>query len=288
MNEYPLVSILLLSMNHEQFIKKCVDSLANQTYQNIEIIYLDNASTDNTFEIASKHIKSLSFPYKIFRNEYSEPISKNVDFLYGQSRGDFIATLSTDDWWKENNVDLKADILSKNPQAGMVYSDGFLYTDESNKKLFSQQDRTYSGNILHRILLYNFIKAPSVMLRRKVLEVVGNYDTKLDIEDWDMWIRIAEKFPILYCNQPTVFYRVSHGANISSNQPFMVKAVDQIIQKYSDKYPVEMKTVLRKNILKEATYRTNEKTVSFNWLMKNLQINIPYFKLIIKNVFNVN
>ena len=68
----------------------------------------------------------------------------------------------------------------------------------------------------------------------------------------------------------------------------MVKAVDQIIQKYSDKYPKEVKIVLRNNILKEATYRTKERTISFSWLIKNLQINIPYFKLIIKNVLNVN
>lgn len=287
MQHKPLVSILLLSMNHEDYISQCVKSIAEQTYKNIEIIYLDNASKDNTFITGKALMEQFSLPYKAFYNAESKGISENLNILINESSGQFILPLSTDDWWMPDNIQAKLTFLEENPECGMVYSDGYNYYKDGKKHLFSQNDSFFSGEILEDLLRYNFIKAPSVMLRMDVLDEVGLYDENLLIEDWDLWIRIAEKYPIGLIRNPLIYYRYGHGGNVSSKQAFIVNAVNQMIEKYKLKYPKQMKLLARKNILREANYRafTHFTVNGFAWFLTNIQLTPSYMKTIIKYIF---
>ena len=107
MSEKPLVSILLLSMNHELFIQQCIESLKDQTYKNIEVVYLDNASSDATFNLGKKLLEESGLQYKIFYNKESQSISKNLNFLLANSSGKYISPLSTDDWFAPQNIEKK-------------------------------------------------------------------------------------------------------------------------------------------------------------------------------------
>ena len=284
MKETPLVSILLLSMNHERYIEQCVNSILSQTYKNIEINYLDNASSDNTFILGKRLLQASGKPYKAFQNVHSNGISKNLNFLISKSSGGFLIIISTDDWWDRCNVEIKLKFLIENPQYGMVYGDGFFYYTNDTTSLFSEQDSLYSGQILNELLIYNFIKAPSVMLNKIAIDKIGLFDEDLLIEDWDLWIRIAEKFPIGFIKAPLVFYRYSHGGNLSSKQEFIVSAVKQMINKYSGKYPVEMRLLTKRNVLREAFYKSTKpfRIKDFFWLVKNTQLNLSYGKVLIK------
>lgn len=127
MNDNPLVSILLLSMNHELFIEQCIESLKNQTYTNIEIIYLDNASSDNTFNIGKKLLEAANIPFKLFSVKESQSISKNLNFLLDNSSGQYISPLSADDWFAPKNIEKKVNVISETNNTGAIFSNGWFY-----------------------------------------------------------------------------------------------------------------------------------------------------------------
>ena len=91
MIETPLVSIICISMNHQAFVKQSFDSIVNQTYQNMEILYVDNNSVDSTFEIAEEIFKNSDRPYRGYKREKNYNIAQNLNFLIKKAKGKYIA-----------------------------------------------------------------------------------------------------------------------------------------------------------------------------------------------------
>ena len=288
MNDNPLVSILLLSMNHEGFIEQCISSLKEQTYKNIEIIYLDNASSDNTFEIAKKALEESGISHKIFSNIESKGISKNLNFLYKNSSGEYLVTLSTDDWLIPDSIYEKVKYFLQHPEFGMVYSSCYYYFHDTGETIECPQKNKYKqGWVLSEILKYNFIRTVGSMIKREALKKVGLFDEDSLIEDWEMWIRIAEKFPIGYINKELGFYRLKNGANITSNNQFMFRGFDYIVQKYSHYKEIE---VAKKYVKVSKCYTYAAKEPSFKtllFILKNSEFDFFYFKQVIKTILGI-
>ncbi len=288
MNENPLVSILLLSMNHEPFIEQCISSLKEQTYKNIEIIYLDNASNDNTFEIASKALEESHISHKIFSNTESKGISKNLNFLYSHSRGEYLIPLSTDDWLTPDSIYEKVKYFLQHPEFGMVYSSCYYYYNNTGETVESPHKNKYKqGWVLSEILKYNFIRTVGSMIKREALKAVGLFDEESLIEDWEMWIRIAEKFSIGYVNKELGFYRLKNGSNITSNSQFMFQGFDYIVEKYSHYKEIkEAKKYVK--VSKCYTYATEKPSFqTLLFIFKNSEFDFFYFKQAVKTVFGI-
>ncbi len=288
MNDNPLVSILLLSMNHEGFIEQCISSLKEQSYKNIEVMYLDNASSDNTFEIAKKTLEESGISHKIFSNTKSKGISKNLNFLYKNSNGEYLIPLSTDDWLTPDSIYEKVKYFLQHPEFGMVYSSCYYYFHDTGETIECPQKNKYKqGWVLSEILKGNFIRSVGSIIKKGTLENVGLFDEDSLLEDWEMWIRIAEKFPIGYLNQELAFYRMKNGSNITSNENYMLNGGDYIVQKYSHYEEIE-EAKKNINISKCYTYATKEpsfKTLLF--IFKNSEFDFFYFKQVIKTILGI-
>lgn len=241
MHTPPLVSILLLSMNHELFIERCINSLKEQVYKNIEIIYLDNASSDNTFEIAKKLLEQSEIPHKIFSNKESKNISKNLNFLLDNSSGEYVAPLSTDDWFASENIEKKIAFYTSNPATGALFSNGWIY-DETNKELLLNDASSFKrGHIYKEILTHpDSIFYAGVMYKRDIFEKAGKWDETLIIEDVDMYVRIGLVANIDFIDDPLVFYRRSIQSASKNNQ-FMLEGFKQYYEKYKAKPWINMK-----------------------------------------------
>jgi glycosyltransferase involved in cell wall biosynthesis len=288
MNENPLVSILLLSMNHEPFIDQCIESLKNQTYKNIEVIYIDNASSDETFEIGKKLLEESNIPHKIFFNTESKGISKNLNFLLDNSSGLFICPLSTDDWLTSDSVEEKINYFNLYPEFGMVYNSSYYYYHDTKETFICTKKHKFKyGWVLKEILKENFISTAGCMIKRSTIEEVGYFDENSLIEDWDMWIRIAEKFPIGLVNKELAYYRMQNGANVSGNAEFMIKGYDYIINKYSRYKEIKeaKKLVTMMKIYHYATTLPSMKTLKF--ILRNYRFNYFYLKQTGKTVLGI-
>ena len=122
-----MVSILLLSWNHGKYIEQAIQSVIFQEYKDIEVIYLDNNSGDNTFDVANSLLSKSGMKYLAFRREKNFGISANYNFLYHKSNGEYICLLSGDDWFHKDNIAEKAKILNSDPDVAMVHSGGYKY-----------------------------------------------------------------------------------------------------------------------------------------------------------------
>lgn len=125
-----MVSVLLLSWNHEKYIEQSIRSILDQTYKDIEIIFLDNNSSDKTFSIALSLLERSGVEYQAFKNEKSYGIPYNQNFLLSKSAGEYVCLMSGDDWLHRSNIEEKLKVFEQHSSAGMVYSNGYKYYDE--------------------------------------------------------------------------------------------------------------------------------------------------------------
>jgi glycosyltransferase involved in cell wall biosynthesis len=288
MNEKPLVSILLLSMNHELFIEKCINSLKEQTYKNIEIIYLDNASSDNTFEIGKELLEKSNISHKIFLNKESKGISKNLNFLYGHCAGNYFIPLSSDDWLTPNSIEEKVNYFEQHPEYGMVYSSCYYYYFDTEEKIICPRKSDYKeGWVLEEILRGNFIRSVGSMIKRETIETIGLFDEDSLLEDWEMWIRIAEKYPFGFVNKELGYYGKKNGANITENYKYMLGGFEYIIDKYSHYKEIQVakKEIIDSKCYILATKEPSLKTLKF--ILKNYRFNYFYFKQIGKTILGL-
>lgn len=210
----PLVSVVVPNHNGAEFLRECIESVLNQSYKNLEIIVVDDHSSDNSIEILDSYKKKINL---IICHEYGAGAARNAGILH--STGEFIALLDSDDIWEENKIKLQIDLLEKS-NAGLVYCHSMEFTDNGSeiKKHFG----IFKGDCYKF-----FIKNPGVAIvelgcstaifRRKILLMSGNFDPKFlgAAEDWDFFRRICRFTTIDYVDQVLMRYR-RHGNNISS------------------------------------------------------------------------
>src|SRR5437660_435655 len=100
-----MVSVLLLSWNHEKYIEQSIRSLIDQTYKNIEIIFLDNNSSDKTFSTGVDLLKQSGVKYEAYQTGSNYGIPRNLNFLFAKSQGEYICLASGDDWFHKANIE---------------------------------------------------------------------------------------------------------------------------------------------------------------------------------------
>lgn len=284
----PLVSVLCLTMNHAAFVERSFQSILDQTYKNIEIIYLDNNSADNTFEIADKILSTSGVDYKKYKRDKNYGVALNVNFLVEKAVGKYVINISGDDWWEINNLEEKINFLEQQPQYGMVYSSFYKYYYNTGKCIINPDKKwCISGNIFDSLLVANFVSGIGTVIRKEVIDDVGNYDENALLEDWDLWIRIAQKYSIGYINKELVYYGQHGKGNITSNLQYMDEGYKYIFEKYKQygKVSQAKKRIALNRIYLAATHKPSFKSLAF--ILKNFQLKTDYFKQLLKCVLGI-
>lgn len=259
MENRPLVSILLLSMNHKLFIEQCMSSLVSQTYKNIEVVYLDNASSDGTYEKGIALLAQSGLSFKAYSNRESQTISKNLNFLFDHSSGEFVSPLSTDDWFEPTNIQKKVNYFLANPDVGALFSNGWIYLDDLKQTTLNDSSSFRKGYIFKEVLTQaDCIFYVGVIYRRAIIERVGKWDENLLVEDTDMYIRIGSVAKIDYLQEPLVYYRRT-STSASRNKKFMLKGCTQYYEKYKDVEWIDMKKWLAERYRTMAASDINQK-----------------------------
>ena len=191
------VSIVISSYNHEKFIKKSIDCVLNQTFQDFEIIIFDDCSTDKTFEITQSYKENPKI--RIYKSPYNRGMVQNVNNAIQIAGGEYIANLNSDDYWEATKLEKQVDFLSKNLDHGAVFSDVNI-VDEDDKII---SDKNYSYfRVVNEKNRYEFLRRfffegnclcyPSAMIRRSCFDAVGLYNPAFIVSlDFDMWTRIC-------------------------------------------------------------------------------------------------
>lgn len=254
MGNSPLVSVIIPAYNHELYIEEALQSVVNQTYSNIELIVINDGSKDRTAEIIEKFIQSNKNANIQFINKQNEGVCKTLNKGLEIATGEYIALLASDDVWLTDRVTIQLEFMENNKNVGMVFSDAWFlrFNNKTDIKWSDYKpgiNRYFKNGIqntdMYRLLLTQpVIPALTVMLRKHVLNEIGFFDENLVYEDDDMWLRIAQQYPIGYVNIPLALYRL-HSSNISNNTWFMIKGMVQTIRKHLRIEPLKNQPIVK-------------------------------------------
>jgi glycosyltransferase involved in cell wall biosynthesis len=208
-----MVSVIITTYNRRGFLKEAVLSVLNQDYKDKEVIVVDDGSTDGSDE----EISGLSVGYVWKENGgISSARNKGIEV----SSGEYLAFLDVDDLWRKGK-------LSEQMKLMQEYDVPISYTDEiwiRNGKRLNQKlrHRKYSGQIFERCLPLCIISPSSVVIKRKVFDRVGLFDESLPVcEDYDMWLRITARYPVLFIESPLIVKRGGHADQLSRSYEAM-------------------------------------------------------------------
>jgi glycosyltransferase involved in cell wall biosynthesis len=216
-NTDPLVSICIPVYNSETTIAKTLASVIGQTYQNIEIVVVDNLSTDRTLE----RVREFSDPrIRIVENpEHFRCAEYNWNTCFAHARGEFIALFHADDMYAPDMVARQIGILEENPSVNGVFTSGEMIDEQDRVIGVFRLPPGISGNTPYgyRQLLAaalehdNYLLCPSALIRGNVYRNLApfRYDQFGSASDFDMWLRVAQTGPVVIIDENLLKYRVS-------------------------------------------------------------------------------
>jgi glycosyltransferase involved in cell wall biosynthesis len=230
----PKVSVILPTYNRSLFLASAIQSALNQTFQDFEIVVVDDASVDSTRDTV-RRFKDQRIKYIYHEMNKGEAASRNTGII--NSVGEYIAFLDDDDEWFPEKLKLQIDLLEKgNGNVGCIYS-GFLFVHRDDNKTLRQKIPTKKGIIFKDMLIKNVIDSPSsVVIRRQCLEKVGLFDEDLPyFVDYDLFLRISKYYCFAYIERPLLKYYV-HDTQLSSDIDILEKGLNAIQKKYHKAY----------------------------------------------------
>jgi len=218
------VSVILTSYNHAKYLRESIDSVLNQTFADFELIILDDASVDQSWDIIQSYSDPRIKPLKNIENKRSTlGVNKTIQEI---AQGEYIAIHHSDDIWESNKLEKQVAFLIKNPQIGAVFSrahiigeDGKPLDDKSQPyySVFDQPNRSRYEWLNFFFYHGNALCHPSVLIRKACYDDCGLYRYGLaQLPDFDMWIRLCLKYDIHVLEEKLVRFRVRSGELNSS------------------------------------------------------------------------
>ncbi|BAZ41271.1 putative glycosyl transferase [Calothrix sp. NIES-4101] len=229
----PKVSIIIPSYNHSKYIIQTLNSVCNQTYENLEIIVIDDGSSDDS----AKLISEFSDPRLLFIQQNNQGAHATINRGLSMASGDYIAILNSDDLYMKNRIQTCLNIATNINKDSMITS--YIEVVDSNgqalgikegyKNMFPYQplypEKTFitTDDPIKNLLMFNYIATTSnFFCHKSIIDKIGEFSPLRYVHDWDYFLRIAEYFPIHIINQPLLQYRVHQNNTISENKSRMI------------------------------------------------------------------
>ena len=238
----PLVSIGVPYYNSQNYIIHTLESIRSQTYENIELVLINDCSFDNSQAIVDEWLSVNSSRFSnVFQivNPQNKGLSYSCRELQKASNGIYFSKLDSDDIILPNKITEQVKYLEANAKVAMVYSNTLLIDSKGvllAENYFTRQNFATvvdnigpGGLVFHQLLIEDFIPNPSVLIRKNILELAGGYDESLFNEDWDLWLRIAKSYPIHFMKGFYSQYRI-HPESMMRKSSSLVKVYASCIK----------------------------------------------------------
>ena len=228
MKFHPLVSIIVITYNSSKYVLETLKSAKAQTYQNIELIVSDDCSTDNTVEICRKWIEKNKERFvrtELITAEKNTGIPANCNRGVKAAQGEWVKLIAGDDTLKKEAIKNYINFISIHPECTLVHSSIEIYENiikDENKQqmeIHSILTEKLNANTQFELLsLENLIYAPSVIIKKNLLEKLGGFDESIPLcEDWPFWLKATKNgFKFYYLDIPCANYRIHDSSTYSS------------------------------------------------------------------------
>ena len=211
MTDNPLISIIMNCYNGKKYLQEALDIVINQTYQNWELIFWDNQSTDHSSELFKSYDDKR---LKYFYAPKHTLLYEARNYASEKSSGQFIAFLDVDDYWESNKLDEQMKIFTKDENVAMVYSNYYFKNEIKNTNKILYKNKLPEGLILDKLLRKHIVGLLTMIININFLRKGEKlFDSRLhNIGDFDLAIRICSKNKVACVQEPLATYRW-HGNN---------------------------------------------------------------------------
>lgn len=274
--EEPKVSIILPTYNRDNLIARSIKSILNQSYQDFELIIVDDGSTDNTPKIVKK-LKRKDERIRYLKHEKNHGAAKARNTGIVASKSDYLAFQDSGDLWLPRKLEKQIKTLNRFSQrTGVVYTRMYRLDKGRKKYVPLPNVRKKNGRIHGELLKGNFIGTPSILAKRECFDTMGKFDERLPrLQDWDLVLRFSKKYQFRVVDEPLVIV-LSSPDSISTREKALTKALILIFEKYSDEFQKDRKILskylqrLGYSLLKQRNYKKG-----FDFLEKS-KLNYPF------------
>lgn len=227
-SDSPTVSVVVPTHNRAERLADTLRSVLNQTLQDFELIVVDDGSTDDTSKVVQ------SFPrvqYISMKENHGVSKARNEGLTHAKGR--YICFLDSDDLWDEKKLQVQVQWMEENADCQVCYTDE-IWIRRGVRVNQMNKHRKYSGNIFRHCLSLCIVSPSSAMLRAGLLDEVGNFDESLPAcEDYDLWLRIAVKYPFHFIEEPLIIKQGGHADQLSRKywgmDRFRVAALEKLL-----------------------------------------------------------
>jgi len=228
MSRIPLISVVVPAFNSARYLPRALNSLFEQSYSPLEIIVVDDGSTDDTVRCLEPFRDRIRYIYQANRGL---PGARNTGIC--NSQGDFVGFLDADDWWSPDKLALQAPLLIDNERVGMVHSDFRYFTEDTGQYSPSEgKGDELVGDCYQRLFERNWINVCTALVRKECFEKAGLFDETIigGLEDYDLWLRVSRQYEFAFVPKPLAVY-FRHSTNMSSNRLRMALAGLRVAEK---------------------------------------------------------
>jgi glycosyltransferase involved in cell wall biosynthesis len=226
----PRVSVVIPAYNAAATIGQALESVFRQSLQDIEVIVVNDGSTDGTPRVLAGYGERIRVLTKV--NEGKPAAARNL--AVREARGELVAFLDADDWWRDDKLERQVAVFDKRPDVGLVYTADATVDADGKTVSVNPCPPGARGHIYELLSIHNVMVGSSVMVRRQAILQAGGFDETLtSIENWDLWIRIAREWAVECIDEPLTLYRV-HPGNRSSNVELRRQNVFRVLAKHHD------------------------------------------------------
>lgn len=305
--QQPLISVLIASYNHKNFIQETIESIWRQAYQHIEIIVIDDCSVDASPDILKKLQQQSPLPMHLHLNKTNIGVTATLNLAMQMSKGEFIAILGSDDKFSPDRFSKQIALFQSNPELKVVFGNGrTLNNNKLGRKIHREQAEFLLSLEPHEILHHLYVnKSPlfiqCALIKSNFAKAIGGYDEDMLTDDWVLNVRMFQNMTnrreFAYIDEDVVYYRV-HESNSFKNFTRHSRLKLQFVEKYtpeglkaeaySNIHFNLAKTALRGQLYKQAwTHYWASQFAKFKLKKINFLFKFSY-KLILNRLFSRN
>ena len=224
----PKVSVIIPTYNRARIVGEAIDSVLSQGYDDFELIVVDDGSTDGTEELVASYLPRLTYLY-----QEHQGVSAARNRGIASARGEYISFLDSDDLWLRDKLSSQVCFMESHPECLICYTDE-IWIRKGVRVNPMKKHRKYSGMIFEQCLPLCIVSPSSVLIARTLLDEVGIFDETLEVcEDYDLWLRIAARYPIHFIETPLIVKRGGHEDQLSKKlngqDRFRIKALTKLL-----------------------------------------------------------
>lgn len=228
---HPLVTVIVASYNHGSYIEQCILSVVKQTYPNIELLVIDDGSTDDSVKRLERLQRQYGFDLRVQKNK---GLTHTLNEAIARAKGSLIAPFGSDDIMMPERISKQVAYMQGKPEVGicagnieLIDSNGRLFPESRQRREIAFRRLDFDDVFMER---KPYPPAPTLLFRKEALERVGGFDPEIRLEDLLIELKVTHAGYFIDCLGEVLAQYRKHGSNSSKNTPFMI---DSILRTYA-------------------------------------------------------